>query len=252
MENSIVICFGQNWKAPVYDWEYAKNHQYEWHRKRVKHQLEMFDVLRLDHFQGYITYWEIPADKTAKEGCWKEVPSEELFDSFHKDTPRFKVVVEDLGAMTLKAKEIMKKYQLAGMNVLEYAFHENNSSYQPHHHLRNSVCFIGTHDNTTAQGLYHSAGKDYLKRLSHYVGHPIHQENFHWEMIRLCLSSPAFLSIVQAQDLLGLDDTYRTNNPLSYINSINKDRNWTFRIRQLKDLNHQAKRLQELCLLYGR
>lgn len=243
---------GQNWKSPVYDWEYAKAHHYEWHRQRVKHQLGMFDVLRLDHFQGYITYWEIPADKTAKEGSWKEVPSEELFDYFHQDTPHFNVVVEDLGAMTTKAKDIIKKYKLPGMNVLEYAFHEADSHYQPHHHHKNSVCFIGTHDNTTAQGLYQAAGKDYLHLLSQYVGHVIHRENFHWEMIRLCLSSPSFLAILQAQDLLGLDGDYRTNDPLSYITGVNKGKNWTFRIKQLKDLHQQAKKLKDYCQLYGR
>lgn len=243
---------GQNWKSPVYDWDYAKENHFQWHRERVRHQLQMFDILRLDHFQGYVNYWEIPAQKNPCEGAWREIPSDELFQAFVQDSPDFRVVVEDLGALTPKAKKIMRDFHLAGMNVLEYAFHEEDSSYQPHHHLKHSVCFVGTHDNTTALGLLHSASKEYLHRLSEYVGHALDKDHFHWEMMRLCLSSPSNMAILQVQDLLGLDENYRTNDPLSYIKGEGKEKNWTFRIKNFKELYKIEERLLHLTKLFGR
>ncbi len=150
-------CFsevGQNWKSPVYNWNQAKRDDYIWQRQRIGHQLQLFHVLRLDHFQGYINYWSIPSGKDASWGKWQNVDSMALFShllSDQKGKP-LRVIVEDLGALTAKARQVMKKFDLWGMNVLLYAFDSVDSTYLPYKHLPNSVCYIGTHDNTTALG----------------------------------------------------------------------------------------------------
>ncbi len=250
-------CFsatGQNWKSPVYNWKQAKRDHFVWQRQRIGHQLKLFHVLRLDHFQGYINYWSIPSGKDASFGKWGNVDSFALFQHLAADQQGkpLRVIVEDLGAMTDKAREVMKSFDLWGMNVLLYAFDSADSTYLPYKHLANSVCYIGTHDNTTALGHWKNASVKERNYLGQYLGLKPTLKSVSWDYIRLALSSPSQMVILQLQDILSLDDDCRTNDPISYIKGKDVALNWSWRLPTLAILKKHQKKLAQLSALFGR
>lgn len=250
-------CFsatGQNWGSPIYNWKQAKKDLFYWQRSRINHQLRLFDILRLDHYQGYISYWSIPANSLAMSGAWRDVPSMELFACLKNDQggKPFKVIVEDLGALTPKARVVMNQFDFWGMNVLLYAFDSVDSTYLPFKHVKNSVCYIGTHDNNTALGHWKQAKASEKKYFSSYIGKKVSSDSVHWDYIRLALSSASNLVILQVQDLLGLDETSRTNDPSRYILKKDVASNWSYRLNDLKQLNKLGCTLKQLNTFFSR
>jgi 4-alpha-glucanotransferase len=241
---------GQLWGNPVYRWEVLKSTGYEWWTKRIAHNLNMFDVVRVDHFRGFMAYWEVPAtEKIAVDGKWVEAPGMDFFSRLSAVFPDLPIIAEDLGTITPDVWATMEHFGFPGMKVLLFAFDESlpRNAYAPHNHTKNAVVYTGTHDNNTAKAWFEKeAGDQDRARLSLYVGKKITPENVHRELIRLAMMSVSDTAILSMQDLLGLGEWARMNRPAQ------AKGNWQWRLipEQLTDpLTH---RLLEMTELYGR
>ena len=154
---------GQLWGNPVFDWEYMQKSGYEWWIKRISHSMKLFDVIRIDHFRGFSSYYSVPCgNENAVNGIWREGPSAELFKAVRKALGEVDIIAEDLGFIDDGVRTLMKKTGFPGMKILQFAFDSRESSdYLPHNYDRNCVVYIGTHDNDTLAGWFENAdGKD--------------------------------------------------------------------------------------------
>ena len=239
---------GQLWGNPLYKWPAHKRTGYAWWISRIKAQLSLCDILRIDHFRAFQDYWSIPADaETALEGHWEPGPREAFFDAVKaelgEDLP---IIAEDLGIITEGVVALRDYTGLPGMKVLQFAFDGNPGNvHLPYNTTTvNCVAYTGTHDNNTTVGWYKESDektKDVVRRFMNTNGNQIH-----WDFIRTCFSTPALKAIVPMQDLLGQDETFRMNVP-----GVAKG-NWGYRY-QAEDLTDGlAKYLLSITKLYGR
>ena len=208
---------GQLWGCPVYNWEVLKAHHYEWWIRRLSYNLKLCDRLRLDHFRGFVAFWEVPAgETTAVNGYWEKAPADDFFSTLMKKNPRLPIIAEDLGIITQDVKDLMARYDFPGMRVLQFAFFEDNPKhpYLPHNYVRNCVVYTGTHDNNTTQGWFLSeVDADSQKRISEALGHPASVESISWDLITLAMHSIANTVIFPLQDVLNLGAEARMNLP---------------------------------------
>jgi 4-alpha-glucanotransferase len=241
---------GQLWGNPVYNWKAMKKDRFSWWIDRLGHNLFLFDIVRIDHFRGLVAYWEVPAgERTAKNGKWIPVPTENLLDSLKSTFPELPIIAEDLGIITPDVYEIMDRYDLPGMKVLLFAFGDDpwKNPYAPHNHVPNCVVYTGTHDNNTIRGWFDTeATPEDKKRLFQYLGREVPINELNWEMIRILMMSSANTIITPMQDILGLDEEARMNTPSTLTG------NWEWKL--LPDhLNPSlAKSLREMTEIYGR
>ena len=212
---------GQLWGNPLYEWPALRRRRYRWWTERLALQLGMFDLLRIDHFRGFVAYWAVPAGaRTARDGSWKRGPGRAVFDAVERglDLRRpLPFIAEDLGVITPPVRRLREELGLPGMLVLQFAFDPDDPD-GPHHlrnHVENRVIYTGTHDHDTARGWYESLEP----RMRGAVDDQLAAHGFRpgrrpwWSLIGLALSSPARLAIVQAQDVLGLGSEARMNHP---------------------------------------
>lgn len=222
-------CFapaGQLWGNPLYDWDYMELTDYKWWISRVAYSRELFDLTRIDHFRGFESFYAIPyGNETAEIGEWLAGPSMKLFRAIRGALGNVDLVAEDLGFLTADVRKMLKESGFPGMNVLEFAFGGENSSYLPHNYLRNSVCYIGTHDNDTASGWYESADKATRKNAKKYMA-LTKKEGSNWGMIRTAYASVSDLAVIQMQDFLGLGSEARMNVPSTIGGG-----NWSWRLK---------------------
>ncbi len=208
---------GQLWNSPVYQWEALKEAGYEWWVRRIGHNAQLFDVLRIDHFRGLVAYWEVPAgEKTAIKGKWIKGPGEDFLLTIKTHFPDLPLVAEDLGMITPDVREIIARFKLPGMKVLMFAFQEEdpNHPYLPHTYDENCVAYTGTHDNNTTRGWFENeALPDEKKRFFNYLGREVSVDEVHLAMIRLATMSAARWVIIPMQDVLGLGEEARMNTP---------------------------------------
>jgi len=241
---------GQLWGNPVYRWEVLKAKRYDWWIKRMAHNLRLFDMVRLDHFRGFVDYWEIPADeKVAVNGKWVKAPAEDFFHEMMKSFPALPVIAEDLGTITPEVWEIMDHFGFPGMEVLLFAFGPDlpRNLYAPHNHKSRSVVYTGTHDNNTARGWFdHEASPEDRRRLCLYLGKEVTSDSVSWELIRLAMMSVARMAVLPMQDILGLGREARMNRPAS------NQRNWLWRLDPHSLNGRASSRLREMTELYGR
>lgn len=212
---------GQLWKNPVYNWENLKKNKYNWWVKRIEHNLNLFDFVRIDHFRGFVAFWEVSVkDKTAKNGRWVRAYPEDfflilkkkLYDKFNK----LPIIAENLGYITPDVEEIMKDNGFPGLRVILFAFGRDfpGGINLPHNYDKNCVAYTGTHDNNTIAGWFsREAGKSEKENLSRYLGKDLILNSINEDLIRLVMSSAANLSIIPIQDILGLDEKTRMNRP---------------------------------------
>ncbi len=239
---------GQLWGNPLYDWKKMKNDGYAWWVGRMKHALKLYDVVRIDHFRGFESYFSIPAtDTTAKNGKWVKGPDMALFRQFKKDIGEdLPIIAEDLGFLTPAVKKLLKNTGYPGMKVLQFAFDgDNNNDYLPYNHQKNSVVYTGTHDNDTIIGWTQSASEQEVK-LAEQFFNTTKNNSFNWVMIRAALSSTADTCILMMPDLLGLDSKGRINTP-SVVGG-----NWDWRIDSYCINDWLSKIIADLTTLYGR
>jgi 4-alpha-glucanotransferase len=241
---------GQLWGNPVYRWDALKEGRYGWWMERIAHNLELFDLVRLDHFRGFVAFWEVPAgEKNAVKGRWVAAPATDFFSELTKRFPALPLVAEDLGTITPDVWELMDHFRLPGMKVLLFAFGPDlpDNLYAPHNHTPWSVVYTGTHDNNTVRGWFEKeASQEDKHRLCRYLGKDVSAETVHREMIRLAMMSVARMAIFPMQDVLGLGEEARMNRPAS-----NHD-NWRWRLNP-QDLSPSVSGdLCRLTELYGR
>lgn len=239
---------GQLWNNPVFDWDAHEREGFTWWLARFAHNLGWFDRLRIDHFRGFAAHWEVPAGAdTAAAGRWTDGPGSDLLDAVFAVHPTKAFVAEDLGVITDDVRELIRRYGLAAMNVLLFAFDTDNSCYLPHNHERHSVVYTGTHDNNTVHGWFEGeADPTKRQRLERYVGHECDARSVNWDFVRLAMSSVADVSIVPMQDLLGLSGSARMNRPGT------NGGNWQWRMRSGQASSEIASRMAALTATYGR
>lgn len=206
---------GQLWGNPLYRWDRIAETGYEWWTKRIGHSMAMFDVVRLDHFRGFESYWAIPADApTAVDGQWVKGPGAALFDTLRERLGPLPLVAEDLGHITRSVHRLRDRLDFPGMRVLQFAFEGRGGKYhRPERFPTNCVVFTGTHDNDTTRGWFvdRAGSGRKMKNLLRYLG--TDGSEIHWDFIRLAWSSAADTAIAPLQDVLGLGSEARMNMP---------------------------------------
>jgi len=241
---------GQLWGNPVYCWDALKKSKFSWWLQRVAHNLQLFDVLRIDHFRGFVAYWEVPASETtAVHGTWVEAPAGAFFSSLKKRFSDVRIIAEDLGIITPDVKQVMEDCAFPGMKVLQFAFSEDlpEHPYLPHNYERNCIAYTGTHDNNTSRGWFeHEASPDDRQRLFRYCGRELSGADVSAELIRLAMMSPANVVIIPTQDVLALGEDARMNRPST------ASGNWEWRLLP-EQLNESAGDiLRQVTHIYGR
>jgi 4-alpha-glucanotransferase len=241
---------GQLWGNPVYDWQRLRETQFDWWMRRLKHNLLLFDFVRIDHFRGFIAYWQVPArHQTAARGKWVEVPHKEFFRTLFRQIPFAAIFAEDLGQITADVREVIAKYEFPCMRVLQFAFDGDpaHNPHMPHNHSANSIVYTGTHDNNTTRGWFEQeCDKQRRRRLFDYLGRKVPAPDISWELIRLAQASVARLSVIPMQDVLGLGTDARMNFPSR------KAGNWKWRLAAGRANARLARRLRQLTETYAR
>ncbi len=241
---------GQLWGNPIYDWEALRKARFAWWFERMSHNLQFVDVIRIDHFRGFVGFWEIPAhEKTAVNGHWVKGPAPQFFPALFKKFSNISLIAEDLGVITPDVKEMMERFGFPGMKVLIFAFGGDLAThpYLPHNYTSNSIVYTGTHDNNTVRGWFdHETSSEDRQRLFRYLGREIDAEQVPRELIRLAMMSVARTAIIPMQDLLGLGQEGRMNYP-----SVARG-NWEWRLGSGQLTDELARFLRNLTETYGR
>jgi 4-alpha-glucanotransferase len=241
---------GQLWGNPVYDWKALKESGYRWWLQRIEHNLSLFDIVRIDHFRGFVGYWEVPAkEKTAVNGSWVKAPADDFFAALTRRFPDLPLLAEDLGIITDDVKETMKRFGFPGMKVLLFAFGEDNPKhpYLPHNFTPRSVAYTGTHDNNTTRGWFEKeAAPEEKQRLFKYLERQVSADDVNWELIHLAMESVANTVIFPMQDVLGLGMDARMNHPGK------ANGNWEWRLLPGQITPSLAHKLSEATQTYGR
>lgn len=237
---------GQFWGNPLYDWEYHEKTGYHWWIDRIAATLETVDILRIDHFRAFKSYWSIPAThKDATGGKWKKGPGEKLFTAIRDALGELPIIAEDLGIITPEVTKLRESLGFPGMKVLQFAFADGSSNaYLPHNYEQNAVVYTGTHDNDTSLGWYQQATEFEQDHLRRYLN--IDGKNISWDMIRLAISSTAQIAIFPLQDVLRFGSESRMNTPST------PSGNWQFRFTWENVQEDAAEALYYLNFLFNR
>ena len=235
---------GQRWGNPLYDWDRMEKEDFSWWILRIKKSLELYDIIRIDHFRGFEAYWSIPADEpTAVHGKWVKGPGHAFFKAVEKSLGFLPIIAEDLGVITPEVEKLRDDFGLPGMKILQFAFDGNSeNAYLPHNGRKNSIIYTGTHDNDTTVGWFESAQNrqyilEYLSRSDMEI---------HWAMIREIMASVSVFSLFPLQDLLGLGSFARMNRPGD------PHGNWSWRVTEAQLQKGLFEHLNRLTRLYGR
>lgn len=208
---------GQLWANPTYRWDVLAEDNYSWFIRRIEHNLRLFDLLRIDHFRGLVAYWAVAAgSKDAALGRWVQAPAVDFLEALIRRLPCLPVIAEDLGFITADVREVVNKFEIPGMRVLQFAFGEDIglSHHIPHNFIKNCVAYTGTHDTDTARGWFENgASAEEKERLFCYIGRDVSADEVSWEMIRLAMLSVAEMVITPMQDILKLGTEARMNRP---------------------------------------
>ena len=239
---------GQLWGNPLYDWEKMKETGYAWWIRRLKAASRMYDVVRLDHFRGFESYWAIPAeDKTAAGGAWKPGPGLDFIRTVQGALPDLDFIAEDLGYVTPEVRQLQEASGYPGMKVMQFAFDSRETAdYLPHTYPENSVCYSGTHDNLTLAQWFDEAAPEDVAMAAAYLGLS-KEEGLVRGMIRGCMGSVSRLCVIQMQDYLELGGFARMNFPGTL-----SPNNWTWRAREGFLTEALTKRILDTTRCYGR
>lgn len=237
---------GQRWGNPHYHWARMEQDGFAWWVARMRTQLALFDLVRIDHFRGFESYWSIPAAaQTAEVGQWVKAPGAALLRTLQANFDVLPLVAEDLGVITAEVETLRRQFGLPGMKILQFAFDSDAANpYLPHQHTPDSVVYTGTHDNDTTLGWYEALDEARQGHVRDYLGQP--GEAMPWPLVRAALASVGGLAVVPMQDILALDGRHRMNRPGTSTG------NWRWRFRWEQLPGELAARLRHLNALYGR
>ena len=250
---------GQLWGNPVYDYDVHKKTKFKWWVNRVKNALDVYDLVRIDHFRGLDRYYEIEAnEKTAEVGKWVKVPSDELFSALEKKVDKSRIVAEDLGILDDGVWALLKKVGCPGMKILQFAFDSGKDNvYLPENITENSICYTGTHDNDTLIGYLQKLNDGELSWVKKNVQDSLRQLKIRKKLtdiksvanaiISLGFKCKSNLFVIPMTDLLLKDTAYRINEPGTV-----KPQNWAVRTDKSFYTNSAVKRLKTLTEKYQR
>lgn len=244
---------GQLWGNPHYIWNKMKEDDFQWWRERLALLLKTNDAIRIDHFRGFESYWEIEGGaKNAIEGSWVKAPGRELFESIRKHMGDLPIIAEDLGIITPEVNQLKESQGFPGMKILQFAFgNASETRFLPDSYEKKSIVYTGTHDNDTSIGYYHhlmeespEAFQKMLEMLDLTVEDG--EKSFCWHLIQTAFSSNSMIAIIPMQDILNLGTENRMNTPGT------TEGNWRFRF-QWNQLHHdQEERIRTLIKRTGR
>ena len=238
---------GQLWGNPVYDWKMMRLSGYRWWLRRLAAAARLYDVIRIDHFRGFESYYTIPADAdTARKGVWRTGPGMKLWRAVKKRLGDIPIIAEDLGFLTPAVHKLLRDSGFPGMKVLQFAFDAaGESDYLPHHYDKNCVVYTGTHDNDTILGWADTAPAADLTFAMEYL-QAQNRNQLRENMMRAALASTADTCILTMQDLCALGSETRMNTPSTVGD------NWTWRLTADQLTPPIAAWLLENTRLYGR
>jgi 4-alpha-glucanotransferase len=237
---------GQLWGNPLYHWDVLERTGYRWWIDRFRRTLEMVDVVRVDHFRGFESYWAVPAEaETAINGTWRPGPGRALFDAVRREIGDLPLIAEDLGIITREVEALRDELRLPGMRVLQFAFggDDPGNPHLPRNYVHNAVAYTGTHDNDTVLGWYADVDGTERNAVDAVAGAG---REMHWRLMETVLRSEAGWAIVPLQDVLGLGGQARMNTPGV------AEGNWAWRLRDGELTPELAARLAELVRRTGR
>ena len=249
-------CFcatGQLWGNPVYDWDVMKKDDYQWWMLRMKALLHQCDILRIDHFRGFESYWEVPyGHKTAEHGTWIKAPGSDFFKEVRRQLGELPILAEDLGFMTEEVELLRDENNFPGMRICQFGFTRDIAdwpnpfdSFLPHNYPSNCVAYTGTHDNDTVRGWFDQLEEKDKVMVTDYLG--CTQKDVTWAMIRSVMASYAQYAIFPMQDLLDLNSKARMNIP-----STCGSHNWAWRMEEKHPTEARLAKLARLIGYYGR
>src|SRR4051794_24419490 len=210
---------GQLWGNPLYDWPAIRRRQYRWWTERFRRTFELFDLVRVDHFRGFVAYWAVPASaETAMEGKWQRGPGRAVFDAATEELGELEVIAEDLGDITPPVTELRRELGFPGMAVLQFGFNpdDENGTHELRNHEEHQVVYTSTHDNDTVVGWWDALPEErraLMRQAASAAGVAAGEDEVSWQMIELAMSSRARLSMTAAQDVLALGSEARMNIP---------------------------------------
>lgn len=240
---------GQLWGNPLFDWDYMAKDGYSWWVARIQYLCSVYDMLRIDHFRGFDSYFAIPyGDANAQRGHWKQGPGMDLFSAVEQKIGVQNIMAEDLGYMTDSVKKLLSDSGFPGIKLFQFAFDSRDGGgdmYLPENYPENCVAYTGTHDNDTSVGWVTSAEPEDVKKAFIYL-HTDTPEDINWKMMRAIWGSWAGLTIVQAQDLLGLGSWSRMNTPSTV------GKNWKWRAEKGRFTLELAEKIKMEIKIFGR
>ncbi|WP_201353302.1 4-alpha-glucanotransferase [Hydrogenimonas urashimensis] len=235
---------GQRWGNPLYDWNRMEEEDFAWWILRLQKSLALYDIIRIDHFRGFVAYWSIPAEEeTAVNGEWVKGPGRRFFKKLKERLGHLPIIAEDLGVITPEVERLRDEFNLLGMKILQFAFDGNaQNPYLPHNGVRDSVIYTGTHDNDTTVGWFESI--DNKAYVTSYLSRS--DREIHWAMIREALASVSLFALIPLQDILGLGSNARMNRPG------HPENNWCWRVSEAQLQACDFERVGRMARLYGR
>lgn len=244
---------GQLWGNPVYNWEHLQQTGFKWWIQRFEALLDYVDVIRIDHFRGFESFWAVkpdpavePEKRTAEKGEWIEAPGRQFFEALREKLGKLPILAEDLGVITPEVEALRNDFEFPGMKILQFAFGSDRANpFLPFNFPRNCVVYTGTHDNDATVGWYNSLADWERDALHRYLGH-VSPDGIHWDLVRLAFSSVADLVITPIQDLLGLSTESRMNFPGK------SEGNWEWRYWSEALSWELGDRLKTMTHTYGR
>lgn len=238
---------GQLWGNPLFRWDVMREDGYSWWTMRMKKMSELYDIVRIDHFRGFDSYFAIPGkDTTARNGEWRKGPGMELFHVLREKLGELNIIVEDLGFLTPSVLQLVADSGYPGMKVVQFAFDtRDDSNYLPHNYEKHCVVYTGTHDNDTILGWMKTAPKESVKFAKEYL-QMTKEEGYNWGMMRGAWMSSANLAVVTMQDIIGLGSEARMNIPSTL------GGNWQWRALPEQINTGLAKKVRRKIELYGR
>lgn len=213
---------GQLWGNPLYDWDEMEADGYQWWLDRIAHTLNIYDTVRIDHFRAFASYWAVPADaQTAKTGSWQTGPGMKLFQAVEKKLGNANIIAEDLGIFGEDVVKLLGDSGFPGMRVIQFGFDPGeDSSHLPHNYPKNSVAYVGTHDNNTILGWLWDASEGERAFALDYCGF----EGQNWgeggyyspscrKIIETVWRSASETAVIAIQDMCGFGKDARMNIP---------------------------------------
>ena len=243
---------GQLWGNPLYQWNYHKETHYAWWIQRMKACAKHYDIVRIDHFRGFDSYFSIPAkDMTAKNGQWQPGPSYDLFECIKKELPDIQVIAEDLGYLTDSVKQLVKDCGYPGMKIFEFAFDSRDTNgaqqYLPHNYIENSIAYTGTHDNETLMGWFESILPEEKSVLKQYLATTTDDNQIlRMKSVAAVMQSKSKWCVIPMQDWLGYDNRARMNEPST------SSGNWKWKMKESDFTKELEETISHYTSIYGR